>query len=90
MFIGAGHPVWNNPSEIAAFYEGYGSTPINRAALAYYRYDRIVKDIEAYAEALLLTDEGGADRPVMYEQLASNFDPGGVLESARRTEDHRL
>ena len=83
MFIGAGHPVWNSPSEIAAFYDGYGPTPINRAALAYYRYDRIVKDIEAYAEALLLTDEGGADRPVMYEQLASNFDPGGVLEAAR-------
>ncbi len=86
MFIGAGHPVWNTPSEIAAFYEGYGPTPINRAALAYYRYDRIVQDIEAYAEALLLTNEGGADRPVMFEELASNFAPGGVLEAARATE----
>jgi spectinomycin phosphotransferase len=86
MFISGGIGGWGTPDEIAQFYRGYGETEVNPAALAYYRYDRIVQDIAAYCEALLLSDEGGADRPEMLRQLAGNFDPGGVLDIARATE----
>jgi spectinomycin phosphotransferase len=86
MFIGAWAGQWDSAREREAFYAGYGPAAIDRAALAYYRYDRIVQDVVAYCEPLLLTDEGGADRAEMYRQLESNFVPGGVLDYARATE----
>ncbi len=68
------------------FYRSYGDERINRAALAYYRYERIVQDIAAYCEQLLLTDEGGADREQSLHYLKSNFQPGGTIEIAHRTD----
>ncbi len=44
------------------FYKGYGKTDINSAALAYYRYERVIEDLVVICEQILLTDEGGADR----------------------------
>jgi spectinomycin phosphotransferase len=86
MFIGAWAGQWETPREAGAFYAGYGPAKVDRTALAYYRHERVIQDVVAYCEALLLTEEGGADREVMYRQLASNFGPGGVLEYARATE----
>ena len=45
--------------EEALFYEGYGRAEVFPVALAYYRCERIVEDIAAYCEQLLLSDEGG-------------------------------
>jgi spectinomycin phosphotransferase len=89
MFVGGGIGDWDSAEEVARFYRGYGEVEVNRSALAYYRYDRIVQDIAAYCEALLLTDEGGADREEMLHQLESNFMPGGPVEFARATEWER-
>jgi spectinomycin phosphotransferase len=90
MFIGAGHGLGDSAEDAARCYQGYGEMVVNRAALAYYRYERIVADISAYGESLLLTDEGGADREEMFQQMASQFGPGSVLEYARATEEsHR-
>lgn len=88
MFIGGGLGGGSHRPEDAArlFYQGYGQTEINRAALAYYRYQRIVEDIAAYCEQLLLTDEGGDDRPEGLRQLTSQFLPGEVVELAYRTD----
>ena len=49
------------PENIALFYQGYGQAAVDQTVLAYYRYERIVQDIAAYCQQLLLTDEGGAD-----------------------------
>lgn len=68
------------------FYEGYGRAPIDPSALAYYRYERIVQDIAAFCEQLLSTSEGGDDRPQALRYLTSNFQPGGVLEIAYRSD----
>lgn len=91
MFIGGGLFLNKRTpeEEERLFYEGYGQTgkaEINPVALAYYRYERIVQDIAAYGEQLLLTDEGGEDRANGLRQLMSQFGPNGVIEMAYRSE----
>jgi spectinomycin phosphotransferase len=84
MFIGAGigDDIWHDPREEALFYQGYGETEIDPMALAYYRYERIVQDIAAYGEQLLLSDEGGADREQGLRFFVSQFLPNNVVEIA--------
>ncbi len=88
MFIGAGIDGRGEAADHdeQLFYEGYGQTSIDPVALAYYRYERIVQDIVAYCQQLLLTDEGGEDRPQGLRQLTSQFQPGAVIDMAYRTE----
>ncbi|MBZ0309758.1 MAG: aminoglycoside phosphotransferase family protein, partial [Anaerolineae bacterium] len=84
MFVGAGLFLnqRSTEEETRLFYQGYGQTEVNSDALAYYRYERIVQDIAAYCEQLLLTTEGGQDRENGLRQLMSQFQPGGVVEMA--------
>jgi spectinomycin phosphotransferase len=85
-FIGAGMgDMHRRNQEESLFYAGYGKTEINFAALAYYRYDRIINDISAYCEKLLLTDDGGADREPAFKSVAENFEPNGMIASADDT-----
>jgi spectinomycin phosphotransferase len=69
------------------FYEGYGKTEINLAALAYHRYERIIEDLVVICEQLLSTDEGGADRERSLGWFRSNFEPGGTIEIADKTNE---
>jgi spectinomycin phosphotransferase len=73
------------PEEIS-FYTGYGSVDVNRKALAYYRYERIVQDIAEFCKQLLLTREGGEDREQAYQYFTSSFLPGHVVEVAFETD----
>lgn len=85
MFIGSGLGFAGDRTrqeEEALFYQGYGATPINVAALAYYRYERIVQDIWEFGKQLLLTDEGGDDREQALRYLISNFLPDGTIAIA--------
>lgn len=88
MFIGGGVAnVWNNPHEEELFYQGYGKTEINRTALAYYRYERIVEDIAEYCQLLLFTTDGGNDdRLEMFKQFMGMFESRGVVEIAFKTD----
>ena len=87
MFIGGGiGDVWQSAQEEALFYQGYGRTEIDPLALAYYRYERIVEDIAAYSEELLLTDKGGADRAAGLDNLRNQFLPNRVVAIAHRTD----
>jgi spectinomycin phosphotransferase len=86
MFIGGGiDEIWKSKRDEAVFYEGYGKTEINIAALAYYRYERIIEDLAVICEQILLTDEGGADREQGYRWFTSNFEAGSTIEIAERT-----
>ncbi len=88
MFIGGGiDEIWKSEKEEAVFYAGYGKPEINRAALAYYRYERIIEDRAVIGEQLLLTDEGGADREQAYRWFTSNFEAGNTIEIAEKTEE---
>lgn len=72
--------------EEALFYRGYGAARIDADVLLYYRFERIVQDIAAYCEQLLLTDAGGQDRAIGMRQLMSQFQPGAVIDVAFRSE----
>lgn len=88
MFIGGGVAnTWNNPHDEEFFYKGYGKTNINKAILAYYRHERIVRDIAEYGQALLLTPAGGGDREEMCKQFMDMFEPDGVVEIAFKTDE---
>lgn len=84
MYVGGGLMAgWRSPEEEEAhFYRGYGRTDVDRQALAYYRYERIIADIAVYCDELLGTTEGGEDRGQSLHYLCSNFLPGGAIEIA--------
>jgi spectinomycin phosphotransferase len=88
MFVGGGLGGGGHTpeEEVALFYQGYGQTSIDSVALAYYRFERIVQDIAAYCEQLLLSDEGGDDREEGLRQLTSQFLPNNVIDLAYRSE----
>jgi spectinomycin phosphotransferase len=87
MFVGGGiDNIWQSERDESVFYEGYGNTKIDFPVMAYYRYERIIEDLVAYAEQLLLTDEGGADRAPAYERFKINFEPGSTIEIADKTD----
>lgn len=84
MFIGAGiGNVWNKRSEEELFYQGYGDTQINMNLLAYYRHERILADSVEYVEQLLLSQEGGENRAIMYQHFVNMFAPGCDVENAQ-------
>lgn len=88
MFIGGGVAnVWNDPREEEFFYKGYGRPNINTVILAYYRHERIVKDIVEYSRALLLSSAGGEYRLEMYKQFIDMFEPNGVVDIAFKTDE---
>ncbi|MBK9604309.1 MAG: aminoglycoside phosphotransferase family protein [Anaerolineales bacterium] len=92
MYIGGGQFANKRTAneEENLFYEGYGYADLDQAALAYYRYERIIQDIAAYCDQLLLTNEGGEDREPSYQYLASNFLPNGTLELAHQQNKTRF
>ena len=87
MFIGGGiDTIWQSERDEAIFYDGYGKTELNLKTLAFYRYERIIEDLAAYGEQLLLTDEGGTDREPAYRRFRINFEPGSTIEIAEKTD----
>jgi spectinomycin phosphotransferase len=88
MFVGGG--LFANhrspPAEEALFYQGYGPAEVDAVGLAYYRCERIVQDIAAYCEQILLDAVDGADRANGLRQFAGQFEPGQVIDLALQTE----
>ena len=88
MFVGGGiDTLWESEQDESVFYEGYGKVNIDFKMMAYYRYERVIEDLVAYGEQLLLTDEGGADRDQAYRRFTGNFEPGQTIEISDKTLD---
>ncbi len=89
MFIGGGiGGIWNTAREEELFYQGYGEKGINRAALAYYRYERLVSDIGEFCQQILSTTADDADRERSLGKFYSAFLPGQTLEIAYQTDSY--
>jgi spectinomycin phosphotransferase len=88
MYIGGGLLAsgLSPQEEEARFYPSYGHPQIDAAALAYYRYERIIQDIAAYGEQLLLSDEGDEDRAQSLYYFKSNFLPNSTIEIAYQSD----
>jgi len=85
MFIGGGiGGIWNNDQETAWFYQGYGQTEVDLAALSYYRYERIVVDIAEYAEQIFGV-KGSIEERQKGLGLMNQFLPNNVVDIAHRT-----
>jgi len=82
MFIGAGvGNVWNQPEEVAFFYEGYGKKDIDLDLLMYYRCQRILEDIAEYAK-IFFGEIPAEDLASCYKHFLDIFAPCGCLEIA--------
>ena len=78
-----GCPAWSNPAAANWFFEEYGRAGLDPLALAYYRYERVIWDLAAFCQQILLTDAGGQDREQGYCYFAGNFLPGHEMDLAR-------
>lgn len=85
MFMGAGigtNTLYSPDEQAAYFFQGYGQYPSDQAALAYYRCERIVQDVYAYCQQILMTAGDSADRLEGLHQFQAQFLPDGVVERA--------
>ena len=87
FFIGDGHAAAHE----AAFLAGYGGGEIDRAALAYYRYDWCLQEFADYGERVFLSrDVGEEDLSLSLWEFERLFAPGDVVERAHEACDRIL
>ncbi|MGH2558690.1 MAG: phosphotransferase [Thermomicrobiales bacterium] len=79
------------PREEELFFDGYGPTEIDRTALVYYRYERIVEDIGEIGKSVFLDPDLGEQARAEGAELAmSFFAPGGDIDHAETVTRHRF
>ncbi len=76
---------WDDPRAEALFRTGYGPAGTDPVALAYYRYDRVVADLEAYGSQIFGRRGGLEDRVRGGQKMAVQFEPGDVIPAAHAT-----
>ena len=88
MFIGGGvGHVWNRPEEAARFHEGYGQAEIDAVALAYYRYERIAKNILETCDLMFDAAASLEDREEALRRMRNGFEPNDVVAIAHQSYD---
>ncbi|MFN8449268.1 MAG: phosphotransferase [Anaerolineae bacterium] len=86
--VGIGGAVAPGVRGEALFYSSYGTTEIDRMALAYYRYDWAIQDIGEFGAAIFVTPDVGEETLEDAEAcLRFSFTPGSVAEAARQIDD---
>jgi spectinomycin phosphotransferase len=76
---------WDDPRAEERFRAGYGPSGADPMALAYYRYDRVVADLEAYGGQVFGRRGSLEDRAQGGQKMAAQFDPGNVIPAAHAT-----
>jgi spectinomycin phosphotransferase len=72
--------------EKSPFFQGYGPVEINWPALAYYRYERVIQDVLAFAqEVFFRPDMGEENKASSVKWFGSIFGPGDEVEAALAT-----
>ena len=70
------------------FFQGYGQTEIDWAALTYYRYERVIQDVIAYAEEALFRDDLGEETKASCVQFFRINLTGGMIDAAYAAAAH--
>jgi spectinomycin phosphotransferase len=82
MFVTVGGFVTQQRAETLIF-QGYGATEIDPLIMAYYRYERTMQDLAAFAEQVFLADSSDETRQDSVNWFMVQFAPGGLAEGAR-------
>ena len=73
------------PHEEAWFFAGYGRVDVDREAIVYYRYERILEDIGEFGTSVLTEpDVPQASREAQVALAVSFFAPGGIVETVEQ------
>lgn len=73
------------PQEEAHFFEGYGAVQVDPEAIVYYRYERILEDMEVDGASVFGDDSlTEATRQAQVDLIMTFFAPGGDLEGAEQ------
>jgi hypothetical protein len=81
MMLGAGMG-GDGPRQVELFHQGYGPTQVDRPALTYYRYERVVRDLAAFGEQVFSTRGEGEDLAQAVAYFKGQFEVGNVVEAA--------
>jgi spectinomycin phosphotransferase len=88
LFVGESADV-SLGQDISPFFQGYGQMEIDWAALAYYRWERIVQDLIECAQTVFLRDDLGeetkADAVQLFDTIVTE---GGVIQAACAAASH--
>jgi len=90
-FLFVGDPPADSASlrSAAPFFQGYGPTEIDWAALAYFRYERVAQDVISYTEEVCFRDDlGEATKAEGVERFQSTWAVNGQLAAAARAAAH--
>jgi spectinomycin phosphotransferase len=70
------------PEEEEWFFSGYGAVEIDREAIVFYRYERILEDVAEFARSIREDEQSDASRAEQLATLESFFEVGGILDAA--------
>lgn len=76
---------WVSPRETELFYEGYGPGA-DRPALAFYCFQRILEDLSASCQNILVDGAGEENKAFELKITRGQFAPGGAVEAAYHLE----
>jgi spectinomycin phosphotransferase len=72
-----------------AFFQGYGQTEIDWIVLTYYRYERVVQDLIAFAQGVFFRDDLGerakADAVQLFQEILAE---GGEIDATYAAAAH--
>jgi spectinomycin phosphotransferase len=85
MFVTVGGFVTEERIE-SLFFQGYGKTQIDPLVMAYYRFERSMEDLAAFAERVFAADASDAVKQDSVEWFKRQFAPGGLIEAAYNLE----
>jgi spectinomycin phosphotransferase len=68
----------------AWFFEGYGEVEVNRDAIVYYRYERLLEDIGEVGRSVYRDDIPETSREAQVQLLERIFESGAKVESVER------
>jgi spectinomycin phosphotransferase len=86
MFVGGGiGGAWNLLQESEWFFRGYGSAEVDLAAIAFFRYERILVDVAEYGERIFGSIGDDDARRESVRRLKEAFLPDDVIDIAHRS-----